>query len=372
MKTFGLAAIAAVASFASFAGSASAQTLKVVSEADLFPPGHHRFVVHSDKVDRDFAVTVTMPVAFAIYGPPTTKVAAIYALDNGYDICGPLAQMLSRTGVISPAYVVSIGYVEGQPNMRAADYTFDFGGFGLDPGGPAFLQFLTTELRPLLEARYPLDPGKAVLFGHSYGGVFTVNALAENPKAFFGYIIGSASQISDTLVERLVRAAPKADGVRVFLAAGGAEGQYMIDFENRVAAALSVKGSAVKVETRVYAGESHTAYYPQMASAAFEWLLPPSTERKAVTLSAAQYVRLTGDYRTGDGRIINFSHSSNKTMIGIIGTPGYTELSAETERSFFVKGLDLPIVTFEGPDDKPATAMTVMLGGKPTRAVRVE
>src|SRR5690349_23550764 len=135
MKTFWLAAFAVVAALASF-GSASAQGLKVVSEADLAPKGHHRFIVHSAKVDRDFAVTVTMPVAYAVYGQPTTKVAAIYALDNGYDIAGPLAQMLSRTGAMSPAYVVSIGYVEGQPNMRQSDYTYQ------GPSAEAFQQFL--------------------------------------------------------------------------------------------------------------------------------------------------------------------------------------------------------------------------------------
>jgi predicted alpha/beta superfamily hydrolase len=227
MRAFWLAAIAAVGAVASFAASASAQTLKVVSEADLFPQGHHRFIVHSEKVGRDFAVTVTMPVAYAIYGQPATKVAAIYALDNGYDIAGPLAQMLSRTGIMAPAYVVSIGYIEGQPNMRATDYQWKDDWQG--SGGAAFLQFLTNELRPFIEARYPLDPDRAVLFGHSYGGVFTTNALAVNPKSFHGYIIGSTSQISDELVERLEKAAPKANGVRVFIAAGGAEGPNVID-----------------------------------------------------------------------------------------------------------------------------------------------
>jgi enterochelin esterase-like enzyme len=365
MKTFWLTAVAAVTAVAPFASSASAQALKVVSEADLHPQGHHRFIVHSDTVGRDFAVTATMPVAYATYGPPATKVAAIYALDNGYDIAGPIAQMLSRTGVMSPAYVVSIGYVEGRPNMRSTDYSYQ------GSGAAAFQQFLTSELRPFIEARYPLDPAKAVLFGHSAGAGVAVNLLAQSPKAFYGYIIGSAGfGYDNTLMERLAKAAPKADGVRVFLAVGGAEPQNMRDVEKQFAEALSVKGSAVKLESRVYAGEGHTAYYPQMASAAFEWLLPASPSRPAVTLSQTDYARVAGDYKTDDGRIINISHSSNKTFIAVIGIPGYTELSAETPQSFFVKGLDLPVVTFEGAADKPATALTVLLGGVQTRAVR--
>jgi predicted alpha/beta superfamily hydrolase len=361
MKTFWLAAIVAIAAAASFAASASAQALKVVSEADLFPLGNHRFIVHSDKVGRDFAVTVTMPVAFAKYGPPATKVAVIYALDNGYDVAGPIAQMLSRTTDMSPAYVVSIGYIEGQPNMRGTDDSHQGG------GGAAFQQFLTSELRPFIEARYPLDPNKAVLFGHSAGGTFAANVLAQSPKAFFGYIIGSPGDGVD--VERLAKAAPKADGVRVFLAVGGAENETMLSNEKQVAAALSVKGSAVKLESRVFAGEGHTAYYPALASTAFHWLVPPSPSRTAVPLPEAGYARVVGDYKTEDGRIINISHASNKTFIAIIGVPGYTELDAESPQSFFVRGLYLP-VTFEGPADKPATALNVSLGGAPTRAVR--
>jgi predicted alpha/beta superfamily hydrolase len=369
MRTFGLAAIATVVAVASFAASASAQASKVVSEADLFPQGNHRFIVHSDKVGRDFAVTVTMPVAYTKYRPPTTKVAVIYALDNGYDVAGPIAQMLSRTTDMSPAYVVSIGYIEGRPNMRSTDDLFQDVGQGA--GGAAFQLFLTSELRPFIEARYPLDPAKAILFGHSFGGVFTANVLAESPKAFSGYIIGSPSVwADDTLVKRLAKAAPKADGVHVFLAVGGAEGGGMLDGEKQIAAALSVKGSAVKLESQVFAGAHHTAYYPQLATEAFEWLLPPSPSRKAVTLPEATYASLVGDYKTDDGRVINISHASNKTMIAIIGVPGYTELDPDSPQSFFVRGLDLPVVTFEGAADKPATALTVALGGMPTRAVR--
>lgn len=376
MRAFWLAVVTAAVAVMTFAGGASAQspnvaTLKVMSEGDLYPRGHYRFVVHSEKVGRDFAVTVTMPAAYAQYGQPATKAAAIYALDNGYDVAGPIAQMLSRTGVMAPAYVVSIGYIEGQPKMRATDYRWQ--DFGDGSGGPAFLEFLMSELRPFLEARYPLDPARAVLFGHSYGGVFTVNTLAERPKAFSGYIIGSASQISDTLVANLRKAARQADGVRVFIAVGGSEGQSMVDFANRVEAALSVKGSVVKVTNHVYVGETHTAYYPQMAAAAFEWVLPPLPPRApGRALSAAQYALIVGDYRTDDGRIINISNASSKTMIGVIGVPGYTELVPETPRSFFVKGLDLPVVTFEGPAGEPAAAMVVLLDGKPTRAVRVK
>ncbi|HVY90921.1 MAG TPA: alpha/beta hydrolase-fold protein, partial [Hyphomonadaceae bacterium] len=232
----------------------------------------------------------------------------------------------------------------------------------------AFAQFLTSELRPFLEARYPLDPDKAILFGHSAGANFAAGVLARTPKAFFGYIIGSGAGGVD--LDRLAKAAPKADGARVFLAVGGEETSEFLYYQKQLAAALSVKGSTVNLKSRVFEGAHHTAYYPELATAAFEWLLPPSPSRKAVGLSEADYARVVGDYKTDDGRVINISHASNKTMIAIMGVPGYTELDPESPQSFFVRGLDLPVVTFEGPADQPAPALTVALGGVPTRAVR--
>jgi predicted alpha/beta superfamily hydrolase len=369
MRTFCLVAVMAAAVVAAFATSASAQALKVVSEADLFLQGHHRFIVHSNRIGRDFAVTVTMPVAYSVYGPPATKVAAIYALDNGYDVAGPIAQMLSRTGVLSPAYVISVGYVEGQPNMRAKDDEY------LDltegEGGVAFQKFLTSELRPFIEARYPLDPAKAILFGHSLGGVFAANVLAQTPKAFSGYIIGSPSvQTDGSVIERLAGAAPKAVGVSVFLAVGDAEPRFMIDGAKQVEAALSVKGSVVNLKSHVYAGEGHINYYPQLTSEAFEWLLPALPSRAPASLPEEAFARIAGTYKTDDGRVIKITRypdGPGKTVIAALGVPGQTELTAETPQRFYLKGLDLP-VTFEGAIDKPAVA--VLLGGVPKRAVR--
>jgi predicted alpha/beta superfamily hydrolase len=368
---------------AAFSPASIAQTppaLKIVSESDYVTPGQRRLVVHSEKAGHDFVITVTTPPAYGSYvGMPTNVAAAghrfpaIYALDAGYGVAGSVAQMMTGTGIIEAAYVVSVGYPDGQPNQRNSDYlhhSTDRDGQTLGGGGAAFQAFLSDELRPLLESRFPLDPARAILFGHSFGGLFAANTLAESPQAFSGYIIGSASVWADPmLVERLRKAAPKGDGRRVFIAVGGAEEARMVEGFNQVASALSAPGSTFKVEKRIFAGEGHVNYYPQLAPVAYEWLLPPAAKRVAVTVPAAALDRVVGEYVVTDGRIVGIMRKDGKLNIRITGVPGQTELKAETSERFFIEGVDVTVV-FEGAPDRPASGLTFSIGGSQTHATR--
>ena len=84
---------------------ALAEALKVVSENPAMPVGYTRLVVHSDRIGRDFAVTVNAPSATVFL--PGQKLPAIYALDSGYGLAGPQGQLLSNTSAMEPAIVVA-------------------------------------------------------------------------------------------------------------------------------------------------------------------------------------------------------------------------------------------------------------------------
>lgn len=375
----GVLAFALAVAFTPASVAQAPPALKIVSESDYVTPGQRRLVVHSEKVGRDFAITVTTPPAYGSYvGMPTSvpvghKFPAVYALDSGYGVAGSVAQMMTGAGIIEASYVVSVGYLEGQPNQRNADYlhySTSRDGQTLGGGGAAFQAFLTDELRPLLESRFPLDPSKAILFGHSFGGLFAANTLAESPQAFSGYIIGSPSVWADpALIERLKKAAPKGDGRRVFVAVGGAEEARMVDGFNQVASALSGSGSTFKVEKRNFAGEGHVNYYPQLAPAAFEWLLPSAANRVAITVPAAALDRVVGEYLVADGRIVGITLVDGKLNIQITGVPGKTELKAETPERFFIPGVDVTVV-FDGPPTRPAPGLIFSIGGSKTPATR--
>ena len=295
------------------AGSAAAEPLKVVAENPPMPATYHRFVVHSDRIGRDFAITVNLPSATVFL--PGQKLPAIYALDSGYSLAGPQGSLLSNTSAMEPAIVVSVGYPAGQ-NFRNTDLLHNKltqNGSTIGGGGAAFEAFLLEDLKPFIEAKYPADPNRSVLFGHSFGGLFAANVFADKPDAFYGYIIGSASAWADpALVAAVARAAPKARHVRVYLTVGEMEDaiaptgpRRMVNGFNALAAAL--KGQAgVTLKTQLYAGETHLSYYPRLVTDGFPFVLPPTRPLNFhdQALQAEAVKRYVGVYALPDGRTL--------------------------------------------------------------------
>ncbi|WP_338662897.1 alpha/beta hydrolase-fold protein [Pararoseomonas sp. SCSIO 73927] len=63
-----------------------------------------------------------------------------------------------------------------------------------ETGGRAdFLAFLDTVLRPELDRRLPLDPGRRTLFGHSLGALLGLHVLFSRPEMFEAYALADPS-----------------------------------------------------------------------------------------------------------------------------------------------------------------------------------
>lgn len=98
------------------------------------------------------------------------------------------AEVLARTGQIPPLIIVGI-----ETDNRMRDYTpsavdeVPYSG-----GGPTFLEFITNEVIPHVEANYRTHPFR-ILEGHSLGGLFTADALMRQPDAFDAYVVMSPS-----------------------------------------------------------------------------------------------------------------------------------------------------------------------------------
>ncbi|WP_415792997.1 alpha/beta hydrolase, partial [Bordetella tumulicola] len=60
-------------------------------------------------------------------------------------------------------------------------------------GADIFLDYITSTVKPLVQSRAKVNPGKAYLWGHSYGGLFTLHTLFTQPDAFARYIVGDPS-----------------------------------------------------------------------------------------------------------------------------------------------------------------------------------
>ncbi|HZZ33220.1 MAG TPA: alpha/beta hydrolase-fold protein [Phenylobacterium sp.] len=335
---------------------ARAEPLKVVSDNPPMQPGYSRFVLHSDRIGRDFAVTVNTPSAIAFL--PGQKLPAIYALDSGYGLAGPQGMVLANTGAMEPAIIVSVGYLPGQTLFRNTDLLHNklaqdkvtIGG-----GGAAFEAFLLEDLKPFIEAKYPADPARSVLFGHSFGGLFAANVFADKPDAFYGYIIGSASAWADpALIARVAAAAPKAHGQRVYLSVGEKEsagkpggGTMMTDGFDGLLKAL--KGHpGVILKARIYKGETHLSYYPRLVTDGFPDVLPPAMPLGSfqARLPDATLTKYIGDYRLPDGRAFKITTDKDGFLYGhVTGLPPIGLLQNGADR-FYTSAADANI-TFD-------------------------
>lgn len=98
---------------------------------------------------------------------------------------------------VPPVLLVGIGYGASYTkpaNRRGRDYTPTAHSDEPTSGGAAvFIKFLTETLWPELEQRYPVDPTKRGIAGHSLGSLLVLAALWTEPLFFTHYLASAPS-----------------------------------------------------------------------------------------------------------------------------------------------------------------------------------
>ena len=252
-----------------------------------------QFVVHSKIVGRDFLIQVAKPPTLAA----GAKAPAVYVMDGNSSFALAAAIMLPSAagGSIAPAFIVGVGY----PSQKQADWS-ELRGRDLtflhpppsdppDPSDPSnraptgeaakFERFLREELRPLGEARYPIN--RAFLAGHSYGGLFATHVLLNDPTAFDGYLIGSPSIWAEPSLLEKAAAFRAPSRLPVFIAVGAREAEqkdsfyHMVSNAEALAARLTDHASNLDVKAWVVPDENHTTVKPAFLARALQFALPP-------------------------------------------------------------------------------------------------
>lgn len=151
----------------------------------------------------DYRILTSWPDAPA----PASGWPIIYLLDgNSYfaTATSMLRAQSCQRCALQPGVIVAIDY-DG-PSRRDRDYrpaveqlTLESNPLGgtYPPGTPGeadqFLDFIQRELKPHVERNLPIDRQRQALFGHSYGGLFTLHTLFTRPDAFQRYAAASPS-----------------------------------------------------------------------------------------------------------------------------------------------------------------------------------
>ncbi|MDM9622971.1 esterase [Rhizobium sp. AC44/96] len=145
-------------------------------------------------------------------------VAAIgYPTDEPYDA-------FRRAWDLGPPPIKSYPpYFEGGPPVR-------IGGTG------QLVDFIEYRLFPRLDAMTRIDPTRRSLFGHSFGGLFTLYALFERPALFTNWIAASPTiywEESEILNNEARRQPITGSAVFLHLSAGEYEGDELAPFQYR-------------------------------------------------------------------------------------------------------------------------------------------
>ncbi len=171
---------------------------------------------------------------------------------------------------VDDGVVVAIGYPSDQPYdplRRSWDLSpppgrvyppfFADGPDVKTGGGELFLTFIEDHVKPWIEEQVPIDRSRQTLFGHSFGGLFTLYALFSQPSAFSRWVAASPAifwEDAAILTQENMftqRQAPLAH-TELHLSAGQYEGKSLAPFH---------KGAADEAKRQERSRETRTVEY---------------------------------------------------------------------------------------------------------------
>ncbi|WP_229779307.1 alpha/beta hydrolase [Pseudomonas matsuisoli] len=166
---------------------------------------HYRFSHFDlDSVDgeRHYRIWVAEPKRDA----PPSGYPVIYLLDGNAALATLDEALLSEMSRAEPPVIVAIGYATDlrfDTTARAYDYTPQLPGGQpvVDDivrerkggGADTFLDLIEGQIKPRVSSIAPVDLKRQTLWGHSYGGLFTLHALFTRPQSFQSYVAADPS-----------------------------------------------------------------------------------------------------------------------------------------------------------------------------------
>jgi predicted alpha/beta superfamily hydrolase len=214
---------------------------------------------------REYHLSVALPDS---YKTSTQAYPVIYVLDGDYHF-GVAAGLTRYSNVfrnVPELIIVGIGYdMETSDQwVQLRDLDFDIPGMpgaASDSVANLFLDALTQEMIPFMNANYRTIPSDRCLQGYSSSGVFVLYALFQQPDAFQRYISGSAILKStyDYWIQHDAQLAARnaSNPIQLYLSVGELEEDDIPNFQQFVAFLEQANYPSLTVSSEIYAGEGH-------------------------------------------------------------------------------------------------------------------
>ena len=216
---------------------------------------------------REYHLSVALPDS---YKTSTQAYPVIYVLDGDYNfgVAAGLTRFSNWFRKVPELIIVGIGYdMETSAEFVALrDLDFDIPGVpgaSSDSVANLFLDALTQEMIPFINANYRTIPSDRCLQGYSSGGIFVLYALFQQPDAFQRYISGSAilKYTYDYWIQHDAQLAARnaSNPIQLYLSVGQLEEDDIPNFQQFVAFLEQGNYPGLTVSSEIYAGEGHGA-----------------------------------------------------------------------------------------------------------------
>lgn len=262
----------------SFTKNAVAEELPLFS----YPLSEVR-TVHAQSNKEDYDLYIQLP---ASYKKSSNSYPLVLVNDSRFAFPAASGAIELMGGqVIQEAILVGVSYSKGDDIgvSRTRDYTPTFS--PLERSGHSvasrlasghakeYLEFLETQVIPLLEKNYRIDLKQKIFVGHSFSGLLGTYILFKKPELFTHYIIGSPSLWYDRRVvfkleEEYAKSNSRLPAV-VSMYVGSLETQInpMVDDLLEMEKQLRSRNyEGFRLQVKVLEGENHHSVFPSLLS----------------------------------------------------------------------------------------------------------
>jgi predicted alpha/beta superfamily hydrolase len=222
-------------------------------------------MIFCSKIGREYHLSVWLPQS---YYTSNQNYPAIYLLDGdiNFGMAASFTPLLHWMGGIEEVIVVGISYAmesyDEFVRLRELDFKIpEVKDAPSNSHADLFLNALTQEMIPFIEANYRTIPSDRCLYGYSSSGFFVLFALFNQPNAFRCYLSGSGDL--DVAYPYLIKhgqmlAERKPDDpIQLYLSVGGLEENLVPSFHKLISFLENEKFPGLTLKSEIYEGEQH-------------------------------------------------------------------------------------------------------------------
>lgn len=229
-------------------------------------------ILSSSYIDQDYNIYVAVPPG---YDDSDKLYPTLYTTDGDifFGAITQITRILKFDQRVPELVVIGIGYPVHWtecPPYRERDYVPKGCNDDLNSGeGENFLCFFRNELIPWVELEYRVDSLDRCYVGYSWGGLFGLYVLLNQPDTFSRYLIGSPWMAQDDSCAynwESDYAANHSDlSAKVFINAGSLEPDTVVKNTREMSKALKERGYySLQLTTRIFENQTHVSVIPHM------------------------------------------------------------------------------------------------------------